>query len=124
MWVLPIAYSVLCASRGYQPPPSIICGLPVLVLHFYFRGVRLLGEETKGPLCPSPNEQLAATFCVSAGVWAYRDGEPLLGMPLAYLLLSGITFVDYINTWEPGDDDEDEDDEDPPSGGSNLPTAA
>jgi hypothetical protein len=93
-----------------------------MAMHFYFRGLRLLGEETKGPLCPTTNEQLAATLCVSMGVWAYMDGSPLLGMPMAYFLLACITFVDYINTWEPGEDEDsdDEDDGDPPPGGSEL----
>lgn len=115
-------YGVLCATKGYHPPPSVICGLPVMAMHFYFRGLRLLGEETKGPLCPTTNEQLAATLCVSMGVWAYMDGSPLLGMPMAYFLLACITFVDYINTWEPGEDEDsdDEDDGDPPPGGSEL----
>ena len=118
MWIPPTLYLILCGVSVYYPPGFILCGILTLAVHFHIRGHRLIKESSGVLLCPTPAEQLAASMCVSVGVWFYMMGESLLGIPLAYFLLAAVTFRDYIFVWEPdeNEDPDEEEDADPPSG--------
>lgn len=118
MWIPPTVYGILCLLYHVIPPPHIICGVIALTIHLHTKGVRLRREESEGPVCPSRDEQMAASLCISVGVWFYMMGESIFGAPMGYFLLSASTFADYIHAWEPDGEEDPEEDEDPPSGSS------